>query len=153
MLRRACLIGAVLWPAAIVAAAFAAGRPEPGSAARAFVLAVYSLGSVICHQRPERSFHVWMAQLPVCARCTGIYLGAGLAAMAAAPGWTGRRWRERPAAALLVAAVPSVITLVYEWTTGSMVPNIARAAAGAPLGGALALVLLAAAEAKRPEVN
>ena len=33
-----------------------------------------------CHQRPERSFHIWGKQLPLCARCTGIVLGQ-LAAM------------------------------------------------------------------------
>ena len=38
--------------------------------------ALYALGSHICHQRPERSFHLFAAQLPVCARCLGIYAGA-----------------------------------------------------------------------------
>ena len=54
---------------------------------------IFAVGSVICHQRPDRSFFVDGHQLPVCARCTGLYLssGAGLAA------WIGfkiaRRWR------------------------------------------------------------
>ncbi len=29
----------------------------------------------ICHQRPERSFFVNGSQLPICARCIGLYLG------------------------------------------------------------------------------
>ena len=37
---------------------------------------LYAIGSVICHQRPERSFHLDAVQLPVCARCLGIYVGA-----------------------------------------------------------------------------
>ncbi len=28
-----------------------------------------------CHQKPERSFYYKKYQLPVCARCTGLYLG------------------------------------------------------------------------------
>lgn len=29
-----------------------------------------------CHRRPERSFRVGNRQFPICARCTGIFLGA-----------------------------------------------------------------------------
>ena len=28
-----------------------------------------------CHQLPDRSFHICNMQLPLCARCTGIFLG------------------------------------------------------------------------------
>ncbi|MGH8188115.1 MAG: DUF2085 domain-containing protein, partial [Steroidobacteraceae bacterium] len=41
----------------------------------------YAFGSVICHQRPERSFRIGLATLPVCARCTGLYAGAAVAAL------------------------------------------------------------------------
>lgn len=34
------------------------------------------VGYAICHQIPERSFHIAGHQLPLCARCTGIYMGA-----------------------------------------------------------------------------
>ena len=43
---------------------------------------IFAVGSVICHQRPERSFFFDGHQLPVCARCTGLYL-SGLAGFAA----------------------------------------------------------------------
>jgi len=33
------------------------------------------VGYSICHQIPERSFHLAGKQLPLCARCTGTYLG------------------------------------------------------------------------------
>ena len=36
----------------------------------------YAAGSIVCHQIPERSFHIAGVQLPVCARCTGLYAGA-----------------------------------------------------------------------------
>ena len=32
-----------------------------------------------CHQMPERSFFIHGYQFPVCARCTGVYLGAAFA--------------------------------------------------------------------------
>ena len=34
-----------------------------------------SLHFTFCHQKPERSFFWKGKQFPVCARCTGIYLG------------------------------------------------------------------------------
>lgn len=48
------------------------------------------IGYSICHQIPERSFHMDGHKLPLCARCTGTYLGVtvgflGLAVL--------RRWR------------------------------------------------------------
>lgn len=38
--------------------------------------AVMFVGSWWCHQLPERSPHLFGAQLPLCWRCTGIALGA-----------------------------------------------------------------------------
>ena len=71
------------WAVLIVAATWLAGRAHSGPAASVLILGVYGIGSVICHQLPERSFHLWAAQMPVCARCTGIYFGAVVGAMAA----------------------------------------------------------------------
>jgi len=34
---------------------------------------VYGFFSVTCHQKEERSFFLFDQQMPVCARCTGIY--------------------------------------------------------------------------------
>lgn len=44
-----------------------------------------ALGYAVCHRIVERSFHVHERPLPLCARCTGIYLGvwAGLGVFAA----------------------------------------------------------------------
>ncbi len=34
--------------------------------------------AIVCHQRPERSFWILGAEMAVCARCLGIYLGAAV---------------------------------------------------------------------------
>lgn len=58
------------------------------------------VGYAICHQIPERSFFMDGRQLPLCARCTGTFLGAilGLAVMLLRR--RGRASRMPPAAVL-----------------------------------------------------
>jgi hypothetical protein len=114
-----------------------------------FAAAVYAIGGAVCHQLPDRSFFAWGRQLPVCARCTGIYAGAALAAVVFAvirasrrepPGWfAGRASRRR---AGLAALVLNALTLVYEWTTGATPSNAIRAAAGFTLGAVVAAFLV-----------
>ena len=105
---------------------------------------LYTLGSHICHQRPERSFHLVSAQLPVCARCLGIYGGA------AAGSITGLTARIRarvfmvtPRMLLVCGALPTALTVVAEWSGLAAPSNAARAAAGLPLGFVVALVVAA----------
>jgi len=95
----------------------------------------------VCHQRASRSFHLWGVQLPVCARCTGLYaaapLGAGWA-LALAQGRAGRRRRTNRGRLVALAAVPTVVTLALEGLGGAWVSNLIRAIAALPLGGAAA---------------
>ena len=35
-----------------------------------------AVGSAVCHQDPAHSFLIYGRQMPLCARCTGMYLGA-----------------------------------------------------------------------------
>lgn len=47
-----------------------------------------AIGYAVCHQIPERSFHIGDYQLPLCARCSGMYLGAMLGlALQSVTGW------------------------------------------------------------------
>src|SRR5262245_11882327 len=85
-LRRTFAVAAVAWAAALPAAAWTAALPQPSTAAYLFSLLVYGIGSGICHQLPERSFYLWGRQLPVCARCAGIYAGAALTVIVMAAG-------------------------------------------------------------------
>jgi uncharacterized membrane protein len=44
--------------------------------------AIYSAFSFVCHQIPERSLHLAGHKFGVCSRCTGLYSGLALAALA-----------------------------------------------------------------------
>lgn len=66
---------AVVWAIAIVLAPVALRAPASGGQGRVAAL-VYLAGSLVCHQMADRSFHTAGVQWPVCARCTGLYLGA-----------------------------------------------------------------------------
>lgn len=93
--------------------------------------------------------------MPVCARCTGIYFGAALAAIAGvlvrerAPSIVSAgRWR----ALLAAAALPVLLSLLYEWSTGHMPSHWVRAATGAPLGAMVAwMVVWVTAPRRRAE--
>ena len=124
--------GVVLWSAALVAAPYASSRGAGGGALVAGA-AVYVAGSVICHQRADRSFHPRGVQLPVCGRCAGLYGGALI-------GLLGALWpvgRRASRVLLLAAAVPTGATLLLEAGGGVDPGNLGRAAAAAPLGAAV----------------
>jgi hypothetical protein len=85
--------------------------------------AAYGLGSLVCHQKPDRSFWSCGRQWPVCGRCAGLYVGAAAGVMVVFA--VGRRsatahdWRRR----LLVAALPTVALWLVEmsglWDPGT----------------------------------
>jgi Predicted membrane protein (DUF2085) len=198
-LRAAFIAASAAWALLLIAAPFAASRPHASPLATLLIVGVYSIGSLVCHQLPERSYHLWSAQMPVCARCAGIYLGAAVSALIAAPFRNGARhprafgapaslaqarlrsaraeargfqpngelgfqpsegvpadgWRlskklalQRTSAraALALAVAPTLLTLVYEWTTGDMPAHAIRAAAGVPIGVAVVWLVVAAAD-------
>lgn len=124
-LAAALTLGAVLWAAALLAA------PTQQTTLSA---AVYRLASLICHQRPERSFSLEGRQLPVCARCAGLYFSGAIAAIAA---WGPRRRSpKRSRELLLLAALPTVATIPIEWLGVSALSNPIRFAAAWPFGAA-----------------
>jgi uncharacterized membrane protein len=154
-LRAVFIAAAVAWPALLVAAPLLASRAHAPMLASGLILGVYGIGSLVCHQLPERSYHLWTAQMPVCARCAGIYFGAAAGALASVVRTLdrGRPWSERRTlrpsgvrVALGLAVIPTLVTLLYEWTIGDMPSHAIRAAAGAPLGLVVAWLVVAAAD-------
>ena len=195
-LRATFVATAIAWAALLVVVPFLASLAHASMLASALIVAVYGIGSLVCHQLPERSYHLWGAQMPVCARCAGIYAGAVAGAITSALRTTEaarhNRWRvaqslstaprvapglgaapnaahgqstaprvahdlgtapkvaQGPAGgarvALALAVTPSVLTLLYEWTTGVMPAHAIRFAAGLPIGLVAAWLVVTAAD-------
>jgi len=134
--RKAVIVMAAAAASAVWAAAILLTPLLPASAAWLAALP-YLVGSVVCHQLPERSFHLAGAQLPVCARCTGLYVGAALGIVWwAASGWRSRaRWANRTAlTTLAVSGAPTALTVATAWLGVADPPNAWRAILAVPLG-------------------
>lgn len=154
---------AAIWLAAILATpTLGAGAPvvtsTPSTLSRAGVVTgalVYLLGSVVCHQRPERSFHRDGAQLPVCARCLGLYAGgalgvlawAALSGLGARTSRPARRLIESPRLrlAVLLLALPTIGSVATAVLGVWDAPNTARALLALPTGGAIGALVAAVA--------
>jgi uncharacterized membrane protein len=133
MVLRLVAAGAAIWLAALLVTPL---LPAPLAAA------FYVVGSLICHQRPERSFHLLAVQLPVCARCIGIYAGAALGSAIALDARV-RALRPPSVNRILLAAgaAPTVVTVACESLGWWQTTNLTRWCAGLPLGCAVALVV------------
>ena len=139
-MTKALVLAAFLWPIVLAATLWEnVSRPSA-----TWPVVVRFAASRVCHQLPERSFHTAGVQWPVCARCTGLYLSAPFGAIAAAA--AARRRRLMPRGQMLrwlaLLAVPTALTLVFEWPRLLPVSNAARFLSALPLGAALAWVLV-----------
>jgi len=152
-----CLaVGAVAWVIALVAAPYLAATARPRRPGLLAAGLVYVAGSVVCHQRPARTLFLFGNQLPVCARCFGLYAGAAGGAVAALIFTASRPWRrrrDRPPdpyrewrILLVASAIPTGTTAVLEFLLGADPGNGARLWAAVPLGAAAAWIVVTALE-------
>ena len=111
------------WLLLVLLTPAALARDVGGRAVTLVSAGTYLIGGLVCHQRPERSFHPEGVQMPVCARCAGLYLGAGLGVLAAVG------FRRRGGAAERPGRRPGGM-----WAGGGALPP----AAGAHEGGGAA---------------
>ena len=166
-LRAALIAASTVWMVLLLAAPFVASRPHASTLDTLFLVGVYGVGSLVCHQLAERSYYLWTAQMPVCARCAGIYFGAAVSAICAAICRTtevvrhdglnvsrhdglnaaqGFSLATRARLALALAVTPTALTLIYEWTTGQMPAHAIRALAGVPIGAVAAWLVVTVAD-------
>ena len=148
----AVTLAAVVWVAALFVAPIA-GNSTPLMRRSAAVC--YAAGSLICHQRTERSFHIAAVQLPVCARCTGLYTGAAIGAILwMAMAGIGDRSAtaalrvtraSRPRWILIASAVPTLVTLATAALGVRDPGNATRALLAIPLGVTIGAAVAAVA--------
>ncbi|CAN5588268.1 hypothetical protein BH23ACI1_BH23ACI1_22910 [soil metagenome] len=132
---------AITWTVVLFAAPAAIERGGPGAAMGA--VPIYASASRICHQQPERSFTFDGVQLPVCARCSGLYISGAVGALLA---WVPRRRREgvHDRRLLVICALPTALTWGLEFGGVASFTNAARALAAVPLGAAAGWVFVRA---------
>ncbi len=140
MLAGILTLGAVFWTALIVVAPRALAADTPGvNRAAAFV---YQSSGLICHQRTERSFHLSGVQLPVCARCSGLYVSGALGALVAWFAARRPRATRRTRALLMWAALPTALTVALEFVGVLQTSNLFRALSALPLGASAGWVFI-----------
>jgi uncharacterized membrane protein len=100
------------------------------------VAMLYLGSSLVCHQQPERTIDIAGVPMPVCARCSGLYVAAALAALAALSG--APRVPRRTRRWLILAALPMAISVALEWTGIAASPAIVRFVTSMPLGATAA---------------
>ncbi len=132
-------VGTWLWLLAILAAPLAVESSHHVLSFSAAV--VYAAGANVCHQRPERSFHIAGQKMPVCARCTGLYVSAA-AAVPFAIFLAAPLTRRAARGALVAAALPTAITWGLEYAGVAPFGNTARALVALPLGATAAWLVV-----------
>jgi uncharacterized membrane protein len=105
-------------------------------------LTIYGAFSYVCHQIPERSFFIAGHPFAVCARCTGIYAGFALAALAY-PLVRSLRHTEAPERKwLFLAAAPLAIDFTVGYLGIWQNTHSSRFATGALLGAVSVLYVM-----------
>lgn len=106
--------------------------------------AVYLGFQAVCHQLPERSFHVAGFPLAVCARCFGLYAG-GAAGVLAYPLVRAVTRRDAPARGwLFAAAAPTCVDFLLGVTGVWANTHLSRFLTALALGAAAAFYVVPA---------
>ncbi len=98
-----------IWVGVVFAVPILAGGTDSAGRAAEYLTLLYA---PVCHQIPERCFFIDGHPLPVCSRCTGLYIGFFLG-MVFSPLLRGKRRRRVPdRKVLIVAAAPLILEVI-----------------------------------------
>lgn len=81
---------------------------------QSFAATIYKTFSFVCHQIPERSFHLAGYKFAVCSRCTGIYAGFALAGLS----YPLVRSLKRTVTPSLIWLFLALAPLAIDWSLG-----------------------------------
>jgi uncharacterized membrane protein len=117
---------------AVIAAPVLSSQGHTGTART-----IYHAFSYLCHQIPERSFHLAGNKFAVCSRCTGLYAGFAIAVLAYPLARSVNRTDTPSLLWLILAALPLAIdfslgyfniwsnTQISRFATGALLSSVA----------------------------
>src|SRR5437660_412435 len=107
-----------------------------------FASAIYKTFSFLCHQIPERSFHIAGYQFAVCSRCTGLYSGFAFATLTYPLIRSLKRTDTPRIIWLLLSAVPLVVDFSLTYFGIWQNTHLTRLASGALFGSVAAIFIV-----------
>lgn len=94
---------------------------------------IYKAFSFVCHQIPERSFHLSGHKFGVCSRCTGLYVGFAVAVLVYPFARSLKRIDTPPRLWLILAALPIGIDFALTYFSIWQNNHLSRFSTGALL--------------------
>ncbi|HKO35475.1 MAG TPA: DUF2085 domain-containing protein [Pyrinomonadaceae bacterium] len=107
-----------------------------------FAGAIYQAFSYLCHQIPERSFHLAGHPFAVCSRCTGLYAGFAFATLALPLARSLKRTDTPHVIWLLLSGVPLAIDFGLTYFGVWQNNHFTRVTTGALFGAVAALYVV-----------
>lgn len=108
---------------------------------------IHRFGSGLCHQLPERTLGAGAYLFPVCARCSGIYVGFTVALIALLVWYRHDHRPRRFSLAFAVAAVAALALMGWDGVSSyaglRATSNLVRALTGVAFGASLAVLAYA----------
>jgi uncharacterized membrane protein len=130
---------ALAWCSAILLAPYLAASSSP------FAAFFYRAFHPICHQLPERSFHLFDEKLAVCSRCSSIYFASFVATIAYPIITPTLQHSNTPRSLLLAALLPMLINVGLDFLGIHASTFTTRTITGAVFGFVLPFFVLPAA--------